>query len=120
MPSRAIVVVFGPDEPDRAKGTVMVRSLRLGLSLVSIGGLLLVGAACTGDRDGTPGAAPSDPAAPSAPTLLPADDTGDLGDSITSNNQPRMTGTIALVGPYARDAAHLARIGSGQPQGFSA
>lgn len=31
-----------------------------------------------------------------------------------------LTGTIALVGPYARDAAHLARIGSGQPIGFSA
>lgn len=31
-----------------------------------------------------------------------------------------LTGTIALVGPYARDTAHLARIGSGQPTGFSA
>ncbi len=31
-----------------------------------------------------------------------------------------LTGTIMLVGPYARDAAHLARIGSGQPRGFSA
>lgn len=30
-----------------------------------------------------------------------------------------LVGTIALVGPYARDAAHLARIGSGQPTGFS-
>lgn len=31
-----------------------------------------------------------------------------------------LAGTIVLVGPYARDAAHLARIGSGQPLGFSA
>jgi hypothetical protein len=31
-----------------------------------------------------------------------------------------LIGTIALVGPYARDAARLARIGSGQPLGFSA
>ena len=31
-----------------------------------------------------------------------------------------LIGTIALVGPYARDAAHLARIGSGQATGFSA
>jgi hypothetical protein len=31
-----------------------------------------------------------------------------------------LAGTIVLVGPYARDAAHLARIGSGQPVGFSA
>jgi hypothetical protein len=31
-----------------------------------------------------------------------------------------LAGTIVLVGPYARDAAHLARIGSGQAVGFSA
>lgn len=31
-----------------------------------------------------------------------------------------LVGLISLVGPYARDAAHLARIGSGQPVGFSA
>jgi hypothetical protein len=31
-----------------------------------------------------------------------------------------LAGTIVLVGPYARDAAHLARIGSGQPLGFNA
>ncbi len=31
-----------------------------------------------------------------------------------------LSGTIVLVGPYARDAAHLARIGTGQPLGFSA
>jgi hypothetical protein len=31
-----------------------------------------------------------------------------------------LIGTIVLVGPYARDAARLARIGSGQPLGFSA
>lgn len=31
-----------------------------------------------------------------------------------------LVGTIMLVGPYARDVARLARIGSGQPLGFSA
>jgi hypothetical protein len=31
-----------------------------------------------------------------------------------------LVGTIVLIGPYARDAARLARIGSGQPLGFSA
>lgn len=31
-----------------------------------------------------------------------------------------LVGTIVLVGPYARDVARLARIGSGQPLGFSA
>lgn len=31
-----------------------------------------------------------------------------------------LVGTIELVGPYARDVARLARIGSGQPLGFSA
>jgi hypothetical protein len=31
-----------------------------------------------------------------------------------------LAGVVVLVGPYARDAARLARIASGQPQGFSA
>jgi hypothetical protein len=31
-----------------------------------------------------------------------------------------LIGIIVLVGPYARDVAHLALIGSGQPLGFSA
>ncbi len=33
------------------------------------------------------------PAAPSAPVLFPADDSGTLGDGITNVNQPRLTGT---------------------------
>ncbi|CAN5851858.1 hypothetical protein BH23PLA1_BH23PLA1_02280 [soil metagenome] len=37
------------------------------------------------------------PAAPSTPVLLAADDTGVPGDSITSNNRPRMTGTLPLA-----------------------
>lgn len=31
-----------------------------------------------------------------------------------------LVGTIVLIGPYARDVAQLARIGSGQPLGFNA
>ncbi len=40
-----------------------------------------------------PGADLVPPAAPSTPTLLPADDSGTLGDGITSVTQPRLIGT---------------------------
>ncbi len=35
------------------------------------------------------------PSAPTAPTLLPADDSGTLGDNLTNINTPRLTGTTA-------------------------
>jgi hypothetical protein len=38
----------------------------------------------------------------------------------TGNVESGVTGAIALVGPYARDVATLARLGKGQTVGFSA